>query len=81
MTNRKFLPFHALSSNHIVDLLAKQFDQGMLYSSLNVYHSAISSMHLPCEGRPVGKHPLVACIIGLHLLTVPCSLSIRGFGM
>lgn len=53
----------------------------MLYSSLNVYHSAISSMHLPCEGRPVGKHPLVACIIGLHLLAVPCSLSIRGFGM
>ncbi len=35
----------------------------MSYNSLNVYRSAISSIHLPCEGRSIGEHPLVSHVL------------------
>ena len=49
---RKINPI-SCSTNHVVDFLAQQFDQGMSYNLLNVYRSAISSIHLPCEGRSI----------------------------
>jgi len=51
---RKINPI-SCSTNHVVDFLAQQFDQGMSYNLLNVYRSAISSIHLPCEGRSIGN--------------------------
>ena len=43
----------------IVNFLAGQFDSGMGYCTLNVYHSAISTTHPQIQGFNVGEHPLV----------------------
>ena len=46
-------------------LLAKEFQDGKQYRSLNCYRSVISSAHLPIiiDGFPVGKHPLVCRLL------------------
>ena len=41
------------------DFFADEFEEGKQYRSVNCYHSAIYSTHLPIEGIPVGQHPLV----------------------
>ena len=61
--DQRKIPPISCSANQVVDFLAEQFDRGMSYSSLNVYRSAISSIHLPCEGRPIGEHPLVSRVL------------------
>ena len=46
-------------------LLAKEFQDGKQYRSLNCYCSVISSAHLPIiiDGFPVGKYPLVCRLL------------------
>ena len=55
-------PF-AADSSHILGFLAKEFQDGKQYRSLNYYRSAISSAHLPIDGFPVEKHPLVCRLL------------------
>ena len=43
----------------LVNFLSKLFESGSAYRSLNLYRSAISSVHEPIDQRPVGQHPLV----------------------
>ena len=47
----------------ILSFLTKQFQDGKQYRSLNCYRSAISSTHLPIEGFPIGKHPLITRLL------------------
>ena len=44
----------------VIEFLSIQFDQGKQYSTLNSYRSSISATHMPIEGVPVGKHPLIS---------------------
>ena len=55
----KHVPPFAADVSAILSFLADEFEEGKQYRSLNCYHSAISSTHLPIEGIPVGQHPLV----------------------
>ena len=56
----------------VLGFLAKEFRDGKQYRSLNCYRSAISSAHLPIEGFPVGKHPLVCRLLkGVYNLPPP----------
>ena len=47
----------------VANFLADLFKQGYQYRSLNVYRSAISSVHEKVEGEEVGKHPLIARVL------------------
>ena len=60
--NRDVNPFDA-DLRHIVGFLADEFKEGKQYRSLNCYRSAISSTHLPIDGFPVGKHPMVCRLL------------------
>ena len=44
----------------VINFLAKLYEQGYQYRSLNSYRSAISSVHSEVDGFPVGQHPLVS---------------------
>ena len=55
-------PFSAHVSQ-ILAFLADQFKAGKQYRSLNVYRSALSSVHLPVDGFPVGQHLLVSRLL------------------
>ena len=54
------------SLNDILSFLVSQFHKGYSYISLNLYRSAISSIHDKIDGVEVGSHPLVS-----HLLKGP----------
>ena len=56
-TNRKPISGPAVD---IVNFLAKLYQDGYAYSSLNSYRSAISSVHEHIEGLPVGQHLQIA---------------------
>lgn len=44
----------------VADFLADEFfTNKRTYSTLNSYRSAISSVHLPIRGTPVGQHPII----------------------
>ena len=43
----------------VLEFLADQLDRKLQYRTINVYRSAISSVHLPVEGYRLGNHPLV----------------------
>ena len=47
----------------ILGFLATEFGEGKQYRSLNCFRSAISSAHLPVDGFPVGRHPLVCRLL------------------
>ena len=79
VTKGKFLPFFILPTE-VVDFLVEQFDQGMSYSLLNVYHFAILSIHQPCEVRPIGEHPLVPRVLSGAFTSCLHSLNTRLFG-
>ena len=55
-------PFSAHVSQ-VLAFLADPFKAGKQCRSLNVYHSALSSVHLPVDGFPVGQHPLVSRLL------------------
>ena len=44
----------------VVNFLAKE---GYKYCSVNVYRSAISSVHAKVDGQPVGQHPLISRVL------------------
>ena len=46
--------------NYILDILAESFENGLEYSTISGYRSAISAYHTTCEGFKVGKHPRVS---------------------
>ena len=50
-------------ANLILGFLATEFGEGKQYRSLNCFRSAISSAHLPVDGFPVGRHPLVCRLL------------------
>ncbi|KAI8480797.1 hypothetical protein Bbelb_414820 [Branchiostoma belcheri] len=45
--------------SQVLEFLLSQHERGLQYRTVNVYRSAISSTHLPLEGRPLGEHPLM----------------------
>ena len=49
--------------SEVCDFLAKLFDQGLAYRTINTYRSSLSSTLLPIEGFQVGQHPLVSCLM------------------
>ena len=49
--------------NSVLDYLAKLFDLGLQYRTINVHRSAISAYHVPMEGVRVGKHPRVCDLL------------------
>ena len=55
----------------VLGFLAEQFREGKQYRSLNCFRSAISSAHLPIDGFPVGKHPLVCRLLKVFNLQPP----------
>ena len=51
------------SLNDVLSFLTAQFHAGHGYRSLNVYRSAISSIHPKIDGYDVGSHPLVCRLL------------------
>ena len=47
----------------MVNFLAELFEQGYSYSSLNLYRSAISSVHEQIDGMPIGQHLMVTRVL------------------
>lgn len=43
----------------ILSFLSDQFDNNLQYRTINVFRSAISSVHQWVDGKPVGQHPTV----------------------
>ena len=43
----------------VLNFLAEEYFAGAAYSSLNILRSSMSSFLPPCEGHPIGSHPLV----------------------
>ena len=47
----------------IANFLAELFKEGYSYSSLKAYRSAISSLHVRIEGRPIGQYPIISRVL------------------
>ena len=47
----------------MLNFLASQFEAGLEYRTLNVYHSALSATHPQIEGYKIGEHPLVVQLL------------------
>ena len=47
----------------VVNFLADLFHQGYQHRSLCSYRSAISSVHEPVDGQPIGSHPMVSRLL------------------
>ena len=47
----------------VANVLAKLFEEGYQYRSLNAYRSAISSVHEKVDGEVVGQHPLISRLL------------------
>ena len=47
----------------MVNFLADLFHQGYQHRSLCSYRSAISSVHEPVDGQPIGSHPMVSRLL------------------
>ena len=48
----------------VCDFLTEQFeDFNKLYSTINSYRSALSSMLLPIDGYSVGEHPIIVRLL------------------
>ena len=47
----------------ITGFLARSFDEGLEYRTLNTYRSALSGVLPPIDGFPVGQHPLVVRLL------------------
>ena len=55
--------------NRFLEFLAKLFDAGLQYRTINVHRSAISVSHIPFDGCLLGSHPLVTHFMkGVHEL-------------
>ena len=59
------------SVNFILHILAKSFDLGCKYRSINSYRSAISAYHCYVEGKPVGQHKQVCVLRGVFTKKPP----------
>ena len=53
----------AASLNDVLSFLMAQFNSGHSYCSINVYRSAISSIHPRIDGYTIGSHPLVSRLL------------------
>ena len=47
----------------MTEFLTGLFEQGLEYSTINGYRSAISAIHPPIDGHSVGKHPIITQIM------------------
>ena len=57
--NDRNINLFSASIESILSFLASQFHKGHQYRSLNIYRSAISSIHPRIDGFEIGKHPMV----------------------
>ena len=57
--NRRKINLISAAIKDILTFLSDQFDNNLQYRTVNVFRSAISSIHPWIEGKPVGQHPLV----------------------
>jgi hypothetical protein len=48
---------------NVTEFLTSLFEEGLQYSTINGYRSAISSIHPQIEGYAVGKHPVITKIM------------------
>lgn len=55
---RSLDPFHA-PVVHVVEFCSDMLKAGYEYSTINGFRSAISALHEPVDGHPIGQHPLV----------------------
>ena len=53
----------AASLNDVLSYLTAQFNSGHSYRSINVYRSALSSIHPRIDGYTIGSHPLVSRLL------------------
>ncbi|MEO0684124.1 MAG: hypothetical protein AAFY76_03515 [Cyanobacteria bacterium J06649_11] len=61
--NRKKVSPTKCDIKFILDFLASLFEEGLQYSAICSYRSAVSAYHEVCDGVAVGKHPLVSSLI------------------
>ena len=47
----------------VLSFLGHLFDEGLEYSTINSYRSALSLYHQPIEGMKVGQHPMVSALM------------------
>ena len=47
----------------VANVLAKLFEEGYQYRSLNAYRSAISSVHEKVDSEVMGQHPLISRLL------------------
>ena len=58
--------------SQVLNFLADCFEEGLSYSTLNSYRSALSSILCPCDGTTVGCDPLVSRLLkGIYNLRPP----------
>ena len=57
------IPPLAATLNDILSFLTAQFKAGHSYHSINVYRSALSSLHPRIDGYTIGSHPLVVRLL------------------
>ena len=55
---RSLDPVHA-PVVHVVEFFSDMLRAGYEYSTINGFRSAISALHEPIDGQPIGQHPLV----------------------
>ena len=61
-SRREIDPFLA-DLEYVINFLSTKFKNGLSYSTVAGYRSAISSYHVPVNNAPVGQHPLVVKLI------------------
>ena len=55
------------SINQVIEFLSDAFDEGLEFSTIAGYRSAISAYHDPIDGVVVGKYPLISSLMsGIH---------------
>jgi hypothetical protein len=59
---REIDPLQASLAN-ITQFLTDLFGQGLQYSTINGYRSAMSAIHPPIDDHPVGQHPIITQIM------------------
>ena len=59
---REINPLQA-TVGQLSNFLAEKFEEGLEYSTLNVYRSALSAFHPTVEGYKVGQHPVIASLL------------------
>ena len=69
--------YFSTSIKNILTYLTHLFhEKGLQYRTINVYRSAISTLHIPVDGVVIGKHPLVSKFMKGVFVYVPLNRNI-----